>query len=38
MKSKNLFANLRTLAPTIVANLAQENDYGYGILRQDREF
>jgi hypothetical protein len=38
MKIKILFATLRTLAPIVLAILAEEDDYGYAILQRVREF
>ena len=38
MKIKILFAALLTLAPIVLAILAEEDDYGYAILQRVREF
>ena len=38
MKIKILFATLMTLAPIVLAILAEEDDYGYAILPRVREF
>ena len=38
MKTKILFATLLTLAPIVLAILAEEDDYGYAILKRVREF
>jgi len=38
MRIKILFATLLTLAPIVLAILAEEDDYGYAILQRVREF
>ena len=38
MKIKILFATLMTLAPIVLAILAEKDDYGYAILQRVREF
>jgi hypothetical protein len=38
MNSKELFATWLTLAPVILAALAQEHDCGHGILQRVGEF
>ena len=38
MKIRILFATLVTLAPIVLATLAEEDEHGYSILQQVREF
>jgi DNA-binding PadR family transcriptional regulator len=38
MKIKILFATLLTLAPIVLAILAEEDHYGYAILQRVQEF
>ena len=38
MKIRILFATLLTLAPIVLAILAEEDAYGYAILQRVREF
>ena len=37
MKIKILFATLLTLAPIVLAILAEEDDYGYAVFQRVRE-